>query len=277
MADRKKTFYDVVREAIADILANGFDSEARITYWSERLRKAAEESLTPIYDLRDDVAKHLASIFKIKVEGGKLLQLHPGVPRFTIERVKPRLRAALDRSIMASADMIKLNRAKAVHDTVQRFVGWSTSIPAGGTDAADKVKAGVDLRKAIKNLPFTERRVAIDQGHKFISNLSNILATDGGALAAEWDSNWRQKGYDYREDHKERDGKVYAIRDNIAIQKGLMKKGPNPYTDQITKPGEEVYCRCSYTYIYLLSDLPADMLTIKGKESLARIQEMLGV
>jgi hypothetical protein len=99
-----------------------------------------------------------------------------------------------------------------------------------------------------------------------------VIATNSDAIAAEWNSRYKRIGYDYREDHKERDsrltGKVYAIRDNWAIKKGLMKASKAGYTDEMTRPGEEVFCSCTYTYIYALSSLPPEMLTAKGKAAL---------
>ena len=84
-----------------------------------------------------------------------------------------------------------------------------------------------------------------------------------------WHSKWRQQNYDYREDHKERDLKVYAIRDNWAITKGLMKAGPAGFYDDITKVAEEVFCQCYAKFIYNIRSLPVDMLTAKGKAALA--------
>jgi hypothetical protein len=46
-----------------------------------------------------------------------------------------------------------------------------------------------------------------------------------------------------------------------------MNKGEG-YTDEMSTPGEEVYCRCAYVYIYSLRKLPDEMLTIKGKNLL---------
>lgn len=115
----------------------------------------------------------------------------------------------------------------------------------------------------------------IDQGHKFVSALNDLVATDGGAIAARWSSNWRQPGYHYRKDHKERDGEIYLIRGSWAQAKGLVKPGKAGYVDQTTRPGEEVYCRCDYVYLYNVSDLPAEMLTEKGKSELARVKKEL--
>ena len=203
------------------------------------------------------------------VEKGQIVQFHKGVSRFTIERVRPALRAELDRRIMASANLIKLNKEQAVAKTLQRLQGWSTSLPKGGSDTTDKAKIKKDIRKSLASLPFEERRVIIDQSHKLRASLSEILATDGGAIAARWHSNWRQINYDFREDHKERDGLVYVMRGCWALEQGLIKAGPAGYTDDITQPAEEPFCRCYFTFIYHLRSLPDDMLTAKGKAALA--------
>ena len=52
-----------------------------------------------------------------------------------------------------------------------------------------------------------------------------------------------------------------------------MNKGDG-YTDEMTKPGEEVFCRCYVTYLYDLADLPSDMLTQKGKNQVERAKEI---
>jgi hypothetical protein len=85
--------------------------------------------------------------------------------------------------------------------------------------------------------------------------------------------------------HAEREGKVYAIRDNWAEEQGLMRPNENGYEDAIVappgatqpKPGERdqagtgIYCRCWYTYLYNLDSLPRDMLTPKGEAALERV------
>jgi hypothetical protein len=49
-------------------------------------------------------------------------------------------------------------------------------------------------------------------------------------------------------------------------------KAPNGYTDEIEQPGEFVYCRCYYQWIYALRDLPRDMLTQRGIDELQRVR-----
>jgi len=263
------TFYQTVSEAIREFEEHGFDSVERLQYWTDRIRKAAIESLTPESVLNDTLTRTLGGIYKKLVDDGQILKAHQGVGRFTVDRLKPKLRSELDRRLMVSRSLIKLNREAMVEKTVQRFAGWASSVPAGGSRSVDVKDTKDNLRKALTSLPFEERRCATDQGHKFIAALNEIVAVDGGAIAMKWHSKWRQPGYNYRNDHKERDGVIYLLRSSWAKDKGLVKPGPDGYYDDITKVGEEVSCSCQAEWIYGLRGLPAHMLTKKGEESLA--------
>jgi hypothetical protein len=256
-------FYETITAAINDVIAHGFDSQKRINDWLAAIRKAAEESLVPQQRVEEACRAALKQIYERMI-------IKEGISRYTLDMVKPKLRNELDRRIMANSQLIKLNREIAIENTLRRFSGWSTSIPAGGTRAADKKEVKDNIRKTMANMPFEERRVAIDQGHKFVSSLNSIIANDRGCLCAIWHSHWRRPGYKFRPDHKKRDLKVYAWRDNWAIQKGLMKVGPDGYTDQITQPAEEVYCSCTYQYVYNITAVPDYMLTEKGKAAIEK-------
>lgn len=265
---KRQTFYEVLTAAIADMTEHGYDSAERVAFWIARIREAAAAEATPEHILAQTLNESMRGIYRRLVEQGRLIDMHPGVSRFTIERVKPELRAELDRRILASANLIKLNRSQAIEKTLQRFSGWSTSIPAGGTRTADRVKVKTDIRKSLAQLPYAERRVLIDQGHKLTSALSETLARSNNAIAARWHSHFRQAGYDYREDHRELDSRIFAVRGNWAIDKGLMKVGSAGYTDQAVQPAELPFCRCYYEYLYALRALPDDMLTVRGREAL---------
>jgi hypothetical protein len=266
------TFYEVITLAVQDMSTNGFDSQKRVDYWLEQIAETAARTLTPEHIVRETLNRSLKAIYNRMIEKDGFLKKNPGVSKFTIDKLKPKLRSELDRRIMASAQLIRLNREAAIQKTLQRFSGWATSVPEGGSDVVDKNETKKNIRKSLAQLPFEERRVLIDQGHKFVSSISETIAVDGGALAAEWHSHWKQLNYNFRKDHKERDKNVYAVRGNWAISKGLMKPDKEGYTDDITKPGEEVYCRCFYRWIYNVRDLPKEMLTEKGKEELKRVQ-----
>lgn len=270
-----RTYMNVLTAAVNDLVENGFDSIARVDHWMLELAQAARTAMVPEYRLQQLLSDSLATMYQKLVDGGQIAKLHPGIGRFTLDKVKPRLRAELDRRIMASAQLIKLNRTSAIEKTMQRFSGWATSIPAGGTDAAKKSEVKADIKKSLVQLPFVERRVIIDQGHKLRASLGDILAKDGGAIAVVWHSHWRQAGYDYRVDHKERDGNVYLLKSSWALDKGYVKPGGAGWYDDVTAVGEEVFCRCFATYLYNLRDLPPDMVTLKGKQALELARKAL--
>ena len=262
------TFFDVLTRAINDMVEHGFDSAERVNFWTQQIKEAAERATKSQAQMEQMLRDAMAMIYRRMVEKGQIAQFHKGVSRFTIEKVRPALRAELDRRIMASANLIKLNREQAIAKTLQRFQGWSTSLPKGGSEATDKASTKKDIRKSLAGLPFETRRVLVDQGHKLRASLNEILAKDGQAVAAVWHSNFRQTNYDYRESHAERDGHVYALRGCWAIEQGLMKAGKDGYSDEMTQPAEEPFCRCYFTFIYHLRSLPPDMLTAKGKAAL---------
>ena len=263
---KKLTFFQVVTAAVNDIAKHGFDNVSRVRKWVEAIRQAATAEMVNSATVQAKMGGFLRGTYNRLINKGLILKQHPGMSRFTLAQVKPSLRGELDKRILASASLIKLNREKAIEDTLRRFEGWSTSIPKGGSKVVDKNDEKANVVKSLKQLPFAERRVIIDQGHKFTASLNQILAEDGGAIAARWVSNWRQRNYNYREDHKERDAKVYAIRNSWAHKAGYINKGAG-YTDEITQPAEEPFCRCFYEYIYHLEDLPPAMLTQKGREA----------
>lgn len=265
---RPLSFRQLLDEAIRDLTEHGYVSQQQVEDWLHVLRSAAERELGPEGNIDDTVRAALGTIYDRLVERGRVVERVPGVDRYTLARIKPTLRAELDRRILASADLIKLRRREAIEKTLQRFSGWSTSIPPGGAGVIDKRQVRQHITKGLAQYKFEQRRVAIDQGHKLIANVANLVAVDNGAIAAEWHSHWRQAGYRFRPDHKERDGHVYAIRDNWAIKAGLMTKGAG-YLDEITQPGQEPFCRCWVRYISSPRRLPESMLTKKGRQWIA--------
>jgi len=270
-----KSFNDLLNDAINDMVEHGFDSVERAAYWQAQLSAAAEREFRSQDELDRIIREAMAAVYRRLIERGVILKDHPGVERFTIDMVRPAARAELDKRILAAADLIKLNREEMRRLTLRRFAGWATSIPPGGVSEKDKRKTSQHIKQPMQSAPFEERRVLIDQGHKLRNSVSTVIAMDGQALAGIWRSHWRQAGYNYRPDHKDRDLLVYAVPNNWAIQAGLMKKGPNPYFDQITAPAQEPFCRCYWTWIYNLDALPVDMLTALGVKRLAEATALL--
>lgn len=268
-------FFRVVTDAINDIAEHGYESEERLEYWVAEIRRAALQDMVSEEALTEQLKRVLGSAYRRLIEDGSILHRHPGVSRFTLQRIAVKLRPELDRRILASANLIRLNREQAINETLRRFQGWATSIPIGGTDQVDRREEKRNIRKSLASLPFVERRVLIDQGHKLAASLSEIVAIEGDAIGAVWRSHWRQTGYDYREEHKERDGVFYTMRDGWARQRGFLRIGEQGAWEDHEKPGELVFCRCWAIYRYNLRDVPAEMLTERGAQALAQARERM--
>lgn len=262
-------FTRTVREAVKFFLRNGYTSQEEFERWQSIIRQAAEGETAN--DYVSMVSRNLTKSYDLQIGRAAALKRHPGISRFTVNYLEPKLRTELDRRILAAADLIKLNRQKAIDTTLSRFSGWASSIPTADSIALNGVQGTVrekseHIQKSAEQLDFEARRVMIDQNHKLIANIDNVIATSNNAIAAEWHSHWRQPNYDYREDHKERDKVIYLIRGNWAQKNGYVKPAEAGYLDAITQPGEEVFCRCYVTYLYNLRSLPESMLTQKGRK-----------
>lgn len=269
------SFSEVLRAAIEDLSATGYVSPDRVADWVTRLRNAAERELGSEAAVEQKVREGLTRLFESASDGARLAQTVPGVGRFTRAMVKPKLYAELDRRILAAADLIKVNRKEAVDKTLRRFRGWATSIPPGGDETIDRRETRQLLGKELREHRYHQRLVANDQGHKLVANVANLVAEDAGAIAAEWRSHGAtDRSYDARKTHLERDGKIYLIRGSWADEQGLLR-AVNGYTDDVTRPGQEVNCRCFYRYILSPRRLPDGFLTRKGQEWVARGREAL--
>lgn len=263
------SFQETLTEAMREMADTGYVSEERVAYWQRRLREAAEAMMASDVQVEQMLRDGLRTIYERELASG-IYRHNPGLSRFTIDQIKPKLRPELDRRIQASIDLIKLNRPQSVDLMIRRFVGWSTSIPAGGSNQTERQKEKARIKGPLKDQSYEVRRLLIDQGAKMVSSINEIVAADGGAIAAIWHSHWRERSYNYRVKHKDRDLHYYLIRGSWAQVAGLIKPDGYGYTDQITRPAEEVFCRCYYQYVYNLRQLPEDMLTVKGREALAQ-------
>jgi hypothetical protein len=269
----KRNFSALLTDAIDYFVNNGFDSEQTLVEWLKKLGDSARASLAPESLLVRSLSKSLTDAYKRNTRPQALLKVHPGVSLYTLERLKPQLRAELDRRILASASLIKLNRKASIERTLQRFAGWATSVPKGGTVITNKRETRTEIRRGIAGLPFEERRVIVDQGHKLSAAVSDIVAVDGGAIIATWEHSNEGGGYQARPEHEARDGKVFIIRGSWADKNGYLKGAP--YSDTVEQPAELPFCRCHWLYGYTLRDVPASMLTAKGKEHLMEARAKL--
>lgn len=265
------SFQQVITQAVADISEHGYMSPGQIAEWCRLIKEAALRSMTPEHVLEDALKSMFRTSYARLVDNGGILQHHHGITRFTLERVKPKLRAELDRAIFASAGLIKLNKSRATEETLQRFAGWASSVQPGGSDVVKKQVVKSDIRKALASLPYEVRRCQIDQAGKFASNLSAIIAKDRNAIAGIWHHHYKRYP---RPVHVHRDGLVYLVRDSWAKAAGFIKP-TNGYTDEIDRPGELILCGCSYGWVYNIRDLPPANVTDKGRDELRRVRAMI--
>lgn len=251
-----------------DVERRGFLSIEQVKEWERRLAEALRRSFTPDAVMKTMVDRALVRLYEQMVDQAKILKFHPGVPRFTLERIKPHLRPELDKRIALSLNLIRLNKDSVVSKMQQRFSGWASSVPAGGSEHSKAREAKDTLKKGLSGLKFEERRVLTDQGHKLVSSINSVLAQQGNAIAAIWHSHAHQAGYDYREEHKEREieslRRPFLVRDSWALKDGLVRTAGARYTDDMTQPAEEPFCRCYYRYLYNIRQMPRDMLTDAG-------------
>ena len=271
----RNNFYQVLSNAIADLTEHGFDSQQRLDDWMQRLEVAARASLVLRSVLENALREALTRVFERSTTTANLLKTHKGISQYTLQIVKPKLRAELDRRILAGVSLIKLHRETAVQQALGRLAGWATSIPIGGSNVVNKTEEAAAVRRSIAGLSFIDRRVVIDQGHKLSAAISEIVAVDGGAIVGKWRHVMEGGGYQARPEHVARNNHIYVLRDNWAMQQGLMKLAGRQYYDEITAAGQEVYCRCTVVWMHALRDLPPEMLTNKGRDELARVKAVI--
>ena len=169
-----------------------------------------------------------------------------------------------DERIQSARVINDLHRDEAQSVTMRRFAGWQSSTPS----KKPKREVISFISEPVKELPKKERMVIADQTRKMITNMDVIVAKEAGAIGYYWHSLYRVPGYRYRESHKhlDMDGVFVILRDSWAYQQGLIKKGNQIFSDQIERPGELPNCKCSPKYVYSMTDVPKDCLTIKGLE-----------
>lgn len=252
--------------ALKQFAERGYTNEADLQDWLLRLRYALEQEMPTDEQTRTEIAAALERVFHRDVNRGGVSKRVPGVSRYTLDRISPALRAELDRRIFASADLIRLNKAAAVQKTMQRFAGWVSSVPPGGSPTTSVRQAAAEILKPSAQLKFERRRVAIDQGHKLSAAIAHVVATGNGAIAGVWHDRGKwDRGYNARPEHLARSGRLFLVRDSWALTEGLIKKGGLAYTDEIEQPAELVYCSCWYEYVTSPRDVPAELLTAKGR------------
>jgi len=158
---------------------------------------------------------------------------------------------------------------KQFYELLSSFV---SQVPIGGSkDKSIKSKMS-NIKRELRSLVKWSQLFYAYKAASFPSEVEYLFALKGNPIAAVWRYNMLDEQGEYQKtyDHKGRDGSVYAVRGNWALEKGLMTVGPNGYIDETGRPKQEIGCMCWNEWLYGLRDLPDEMLTVKGKAELQR-------
>jgi hypothetical protein len=260
------SFRTLLIEALRDFAKRGYRSEGDLQEWLLRLHEALDRELFIDEPTRVALAAALERVFNREVTRGHVGERVSTVGRYTLERLAPELRAELDRRIFAGVDLIRLNRVAAQQKTLQRFAGWVSSIPAAGAGKVNVRDVAREIQKPVKQLKYEARRVAIDQGHKLSAAIAHVAASEARAIGAVWhDRGEFDHGYDARPEHLARSGQLFLLRGSWALNDGLIRKGGLHYSDEVEQPAMLPFCSCFWEYVVTPRDLPADLLTEKGR------------
>jgi hypothetical protein len=154
---------------------------------------------------------------------------------------------------------------------------FSKQVPVGG--AADKIVRSLvtDIKREIRYLSKWDKLFYTYKASSLVSELEYILTLQSNPIAVIWRYSPLDEQGEYSKsyDHKEWGGRIYAVRGNWALEKGLMNAGPYGYIDEISRPKQDVGCMCGLQWLYSLRSLPDGMITPIGKAELARAKAII--
>lgn len=204
--------------------------------------------------------------FKSQVDNQGINKRHELAP-YIIASLYFLLRDEKDNRVQSAKKLMNMRREETKETVMRRFAGWASSIPVTRT-ITNKQEVVNFIAKPVRELPKLERLIVEDQTNKMVANMDAIVGREAGAIGYYWHSLFRVPGYNYRENHKhlDLDGKFIIFKNSWAYKQGLVKRGNEIFQDDIEQPGELPNCKCSARYIYDLSGIPRECLTIKGLE-----------
>jgi hypothetical protein len=260
----RQRFEAALQQHAADLIRIGEANPSRMDTVTANLRRLGGEYADMLAAVDERTMRQEMRRSFQSFTGGGYKREFPTVKAYRIERLSPVLRAELDRRIASAASLIKINRQNMINETIQRFVGWSTGDIAGQVTPPREV-----TRPDQQASDCTVRRVRIDQKQKLRANIADISANELGAIAFYWRGSHDDRE---RELHKDRNDKLYLIKDSWADKQALVNvrgaEGWNTFTR--TKddgmPGMPIFCRCHAEYVFNLDELPAAAVSVKGRE-----------
>lgn len=240
----------------------------------------------------DDFFKAPTKTIKKKDKQGNIIKKKViDIKSYNLSDLKPELQKELENRVNISLQYIKTQSDANIEKLKDRLLNWSVINTPNmrGEDFKemekkfwnDIVDERGDIKRQKKHINFILR----DQQNKMVANFKDITAINNGAIGFIW-RNMRDKrvvgnpagiypnGNNVHNNHWQREGKLYLIKNNWALKKGYIKKTKDiEYTDEIPDglPRIAINCRCSAEYVYTLASIPDKykyIITEKGKEYL---------
>jgi hypothetical protein len=121
-------------------------------------------------------------------------------------------------------------------------------VPIGGTKDKSTRRKVTEIKRELRHLTKWTQLFYIYKASSLSAEIEFLFVLEGCPIAAIWHYSQLDEQGEYQKtyNHKERDGRVYAVRGNWAIDKGLMKAEPNGYLDETSRPKQEIGCMCWY-------------------------------
>lgn len=279
-----KALAAVINAAINELLKNG-SAPAIIKCWRDELELILDEAGVSPTDASDSVQRYYQNYLDriIEVRG---LPMHSiissddkqatAITGFGMggqfELLLPKMRRAFDSCVNDAKVHAGQFRQRELLAALNTFEQWARSIPLGGTKEKsfrDEVRS---VRQILKSFSKWEKYYFYAKRSNFYNEIERIIAEYNGAIAARW----RFSSCCEEPMHKERDKKVYLIRDNWAIEKGFIDDHEAKFTDDLPLPFNDG-CMCSYCYLSHVGDLPAELLTPNGKNAKKEIENKLAL
>jgi hypothetical protein len=158
-----------------------------------------------------------------------------------------------------------------LRDMLQRFLHCVSTDGPANKEAKREITT---IKKAFRDLIKWDRFFSTVKAGSFVAAVRRTIELEGNPLAAIWRYSPMDEQGEFRNaySHKDLDGRIYSVRGNWALEKGLMKPSPDGYIDAIAQPHEDFDCMCRYQWIYNLRSLPESMLTEVGRTQLTLAQ-----
>lgn len=230
-------------------------------------------------------AKTLRSAYSRYIHKG-FAENNKGLKGWRLNLLKDDLRKELKDRINASLMFIKTQDEQRMGVLKTRFLSWLAETES---DKPSNIKEVLQVSHEIKKNDKHYKMILADQTRKMIGNFDTIVANKYQALGFFWKTRRdnrvtgnptgkNPKGNEMHGDHYSRQEKFYFYHNNWAIKQRLINTKHKlfkwaDFEDGL--PGQPINCRCYAYNIYELEDIPAELLSEKGKAYLQETRENL--